>query len=84
MIEGASMKTTRTLRRGGVAGLAAALCASVIAPVHAAQPRAHAASGDSIVLYSAQGYDSAMSKAYAAASTASWKFLRMFGTLQRA
>ncbi len=62
------MTTIRSLRRAGAAGLAAALCASVIAPVHAAQPRARAASGDSIVLYSAQGYDSAMSKAYASAS----------------
>ena len=62
------MTTTRTLRRTGAAGLAAALYASLIAPVHAAQPHARDASGGSIVLYSAQGYDSAMSKAYAKAS----------------
>jgi iron(III) transport system substrate-binding protein len=62
------MTTTRTLRRTVAAGLAAALYASLIAPVHAAQPHARDASGGSIVLYSAQGYDSAMSKAYAKAS----------------
>jgi len=50
--------------------LAAGLCAALVAPLHAAHgahaatTRAHSATSDSIVFYSAQGYDSAMAKAF--------------------
>jgi len=48
--------------------LLAAACAAIATPARAAGPATGTHAADSLVLYSAQGYDSAMSKAYTKAS----------------
>lgn len=52
------------IRRSSLALCAVALCTALAVPAHAATPRARTQAGDSIVFYSAQGYDSAMAKAF--------------------
>lgn len=52
------------VRRSGAVLLSVVLFAALLLPTHAAVPRTHSASGGTLVFYSAQGYDSAMAKAF--------------------
>ena len=63
------MSIRHSLRACGVPVLSAALLAATLAPAHAASPRQLAAA-PSLVLYSAQGYDNTMAKAYTATGAA--------------
>jgi iron(III) transport system substrate-binding protein len=63
---------TRTL---GVAVLATTCVAGLLASTHAAPARQRAASPVSLVLYSAQGYDSTMAKAYTKTGAATVKLV---------
>ncbi|MDB5077246.1 MAG: extracellular solute-binding protein, partial [Chloroflexi bacterium] len=65
---GGSMTTTRAVRALAVTALATSCLAGLLAPAHAAPARRAAADSSSLVLYSSQGYDSAMAKAFAKVS----------------
>ncbi len=64
------MRISQTMRKRGLSLVAVAVLAATAAPAHAATSQVQASAVPSIVLYSSQGYDSTMAKAFTATGAA--------------